>query len=128
MPNGWGGPVDEVVGAIEARLEDRAPGFCALVLGRHVAGPADLQAADANLVGGDIAAGGVGLHRQLVWRPTPGLARNETPVASLFLGSASAHPGPGVHGMVGANAARAALLADGPVRRRVTAPLRAALR
>ena len=43
--------------------------------------------------------------------PTPGLGRAETPVRSLFLASASAHPGGGVHGACGANAARAAIAA-----------------
>jgi phytoene dehydrogenase-like protein len=44
-----------------------------------------------------------------VFRPLPGLARAETPIGRLFLAGASAHPGGGVHGAAGANAARAAL-------------------
>jgi hypothetical protein len=51
-----------------------------------------------------------------VFRPTPGLGRPETPIRGLYLASASAHPGGGVHGGPGANAARAALL--GPLGRR----------
>ena len=49
------------------------------------------------------------IHQQLVFRPVPGLARPETPVDGVYLASASAHPGGGVHGAPGANAARAAL-------------------
>jgi phytoene dehydrogenase-like protein len=45
-------------------------------------------------------------------RPTPGLGRAETPWANLYLASASAHPGGGVHGACGSNAARAAVLHD----------------
>jgi phytoene dehydrogenase-like protein len=52
------------------------------------------------------------VHHQLVFRPAPGLGRAETPVPGLYLASASAHPGGGVHGACGANAARAAILHD----------------
>jgi phytoene dehydrogenase-like protein len=127
VPNGWAGPVDEVVDLLEQRVEDHAPGFRDTVVARHAAGPAELEAANANLVGGDLAAGSVNLHQQLLWRPVPGLARHETPVAGLFLASASTHPGPGVHGACGANAARGALLSDRPGGRTISALLRRAL-
>jgi phytoene dehydrogenase-like protein len=104
-----GGDVAETVRRIEQRVEDLAPGFRDLILARHVAGPADLEAANANLVGGDIGGGTYQLHQQLVFRPFPGLGRPETPIPGLYLGSASAHPGGGVHGACGANAAKAAL-------------------
>ncbi len=98
------------VARLEARIELRAPGFGRLVRARHVASPASLQAADANLVGGAVNGGTAQLHQQLLLRPVPGAGRAETPVAGLYLASASAHPGGGVHGAAGANAARAALL------------------
>ncbi len=79
--------------------------------GRHVAFPSDLEAANANLVEGAISAGTSGLHQQLVLRPLPGLGRPETHIRGLYLASASAHPGGGVHGAPGANAAQAALRA-----------------
>jgi phytoene dehydrogenase-like protein len=94
---------------MEAEVERVAPGFRAKVLGRHVAGPPDLEAADANLVGGAINGGTAQLHQQLLLRPFPGLGRAGTAVPRLFLASSSAHPGGGVHGACGANAARAAL-------------------
>jgi phytoene dehydrogenase-like protein len=94
---------------VEAAVERVAPGFRDAVLGRHVQSPADLEAANANLVGGAVNGGTSALHQQLFFRPTPGLGRPETPIAGLFLASASAHPGGGVHGACGWNAARAAL-------------------
>jgi phytoene dehydrogenase-like protein len=48
----------------------------------------------------------------LIFRPIPGLARPETPVDRLYLASASAHPGGGVHGAPGWNAAHVALSRD----------------
>jgi phytoene dehydrogenase-like protein len=64
---------------------------------------------DENLVNGALNGGTAQLHQQLVFRPTTGLGRPETPIRGLYLGGASAHPGGGVHGSCGANAARAAL-------------------
>jgi phytoene dehydrogenase-like protein len=60
------------------------------------------------------------LHQQAIFRPTPGFGRPETPVAGLYLASASAHPGGGVHGGPGAIAARAAVKAE--VRARLRPP------
>ena len=79
--------------------------------------PAGTGAYDATLhpgwlVGGAINGGTAQLHQELVFRPVPGLGRAETGVPGLYLGSASAHPGGGVHGAAGMNAARAALAHD----------------
>ncbi|WP_328672635.1 phytoene desaturase family protein [Streptomyces sp. NBC_00328] len=94
---------------VEAQVERYAPGFRGLIRGRRVLAPPTLQSMDANLHGGAINGGTTALHQQFVLRPTPGAGRPETPVAGLYLASASAHPGGGVHGAPGANAARAAL-------------------
>lgn len=96
---------------VEREVERYAPGFRERVVGRHVQFPSDLTAANPNLVGGSVNGGTAALHQQLVFRPTPGLGRAETPIAGLYLASSSAHPGGGVHGACGANAARAALRA-----------------
>jgi phytoene dehydrogenase-like protein len=97
---------------IQARIEARAPGFGDRILARRVLGPHELEARNANLVGGSINGGTSQLHQQLVFRPFPGLGRAETGIGGLYLGSASAHPGGGVHGAPGMNAARAALAHD----------------
>ncbi|MEU0477347.1 phytoene desaturase family protein [Streptomyces olivaceus] len=97
---------------VERHVERFAPGFRALVRARRVLAPPTLQATDANLEGGAINGGTTAMHQQLVFRPVPGTGRPETPVAGLFLASSGAHPGGGVHGAPGANAARAALRRD----------------
>ena len=88
-----------------AAFQDSRP-----IAGRHIFGPRELEAANANLVGGAINGGTAQAHQQLVFRPTSGhLGRPETPIGGLYLASASAHPGGGVHGGPGANAARTAI-------------------
>ena len=94
---------------ISARVEALAPGFGRLVRARHVLAPRDLEARNENLAGGALHGGTAQLHQQLFLRPTPSLGRPETPVAGLYLASAAAHPGGGVHGGPGVIAARAAL-------------------
>lgn len=94
---------------VERQVERFAPGFRARIRARRVLAPPTLQALDANLSGGAINGGTTALHQQLVFRPVPGTGRPETPVPGLFLASSGAHPGGGVHGAPGANAARAAL-------------------
>jgi phytoene dehydrogenase-like protein len=94
---------------MQARFEELAPGFGARIRARRVLGPRELEARDANLIGGAINGGTAQLHQELVFRPVPGLGRAETAIRSLYLASASAHPGGGVHGACGMNAARAAI-------------------
>jgi phytoene dehydrogenase-like protein len=106
--------VREQAERLEDAVEAAAPGFLALRRGRHVQTPTDLETADGNLSLGALNAGTAALHQQLVLRPTPGLGRPETPVRGLFLAGASAHPGGGVHGACGWNAAVAALRHRGP--------------
>ena len=103
---------DELVARMEAEVENLAPGFTKLIRARHVHTPATLEAANRNLVGGAINGGTAQLYQQLVFRPIPGTGRPETPVRGLYLAGSSAHPGGGVHGGPGHNAARVALLHD----------------
>ncbi|GLZ33337.1 FAD-dependent oxidoreductase [Lentzea sp. NBRC 105346] len=98
---------------VEQLIEERAPGFRSLILGRHIAGPAQLEEGNSSLVEGAINAGTAAIHQQLVFRPVPGLGRADTPFDRLYLANASAWPGGGVHGAAGANAARAALARNG---------------
>jgi phytoene dehydrogenase-like protein len=96
---------------MQARIEKYAPDFASAVIARRVLGPHEMQARDENLVQGAVGGGTANFHQQLIFRPIAGLGRADTPVRGLFLGSASAHPGGGVHGAPGANAARAVVAA-----------------
>lgn len=97
---------------IEQVIEDQAPGFRSRIVGRAIAGPAELAAHNPGLVEGAINSGTSAVHQQLVFRPVPGLGRADTVVDRLYLAGAAAHPGGGVHGGAGANAAKAALARD----------------
>jgi phytoene dehydrogenase-like protein len=120
-PHRAGWDADTLVERIEGRVEELAPGFRGLIRARHVLTPADFELADSNLVLGAMHAGAMQLHQLGPFRPMAGWARPETPVRGLYLASASAHPGGGVHGAPGAIAARAAL-------RRARVPTRARVR
>ena len=103
------GDAERMADRMQARLEKYAPGFGDRIKARRILAPPDLQARNENLRNGAVNGGTAGLHQQLVFRPVPGLGRAETPVKGLYLGSAGAHPGGGVHGAAGSNAARAAI-------------------
>jgi phytoene dehydrogenase-like protein len=92
--------------AMEAQVERFAPGFRELILARSVFTAPELEACDANLIGGDVSGG---LHdlRQMLFRPTPRL--HSIPLASHYICSSSTPPGGGVHGMCGYLAAKRAL-------------------
>ena len=106
------GSTVDMLPRIEAQIERFAPGFRDRVLARSVMSPADIEARNANLVGGDIGSGIVDL-RQFFTRPT--WRTYSTPLRGLYICSAATPPGVGVHGMCGYFAAQRAL-ADARVR------------
>ena len=103
VPNG---STVDYLEALEAQIERFAPGFRECVLARAVSPPAQLEAWNPNLVGGDLSAGAMS-PKQLLFRPTPTLYR--TPTKGLYFCGASTPPGGGVHGMAGFHAATVAL-------------------
>lgn len=109
LPDGWDKHKDAFADRIEQRIEGLAPGFRALILGRAIFAPDDLEHMNENLVGGDLGGGSAQLTHQLFWRPAFPFFRYRTPVRGVYLCSASTHPGAGVHGACGYNAALAAL-------------------
>ncbi len=109
IEGGWSAHAARLGDRIDERIEELAPGFRSRILERRLVSPESLQAMDANLVGGDLGGGSNAWHRQLLLRPMFPYFRYRMPVKGLYLGSSYAHPGAGVHGMCGYNAARAVL-------------------
>jgi phytoene dehydrogenase-like protein len=102
------GTTEDAAPLIEAQIERFAPGFGARVVARHVTRPADFEAGNPNLHGGDIT-GGASTPGQLLGRPRFSTDPYATGIPGVFLCSASTPPGGGVHGMCGHHAARSAL-------------------
>jgi phytoene dehydrogenase-like protein len=93
---------------IEAQSERFAPGFRDVVLARRTHHSVEMEAYNANYIGGDIN-GGVQDLLQLYTRPAVRLSPYTTPARDIFICSSSTPPGGGVHGMCGYHAALAAL-------------------
>jgi phytoene dehydrogenase-like protein len=87
------------------RVEQQAPGVRDLVVDATVTAPLDLQAIDPNLVGGDVGGGSAAIDQMVVFRPVAGWSSYALPVGGLYMCGAASHPGGGVHGMCGRNAA-----------------------
>jgi phytoene dehydrogenase-like protein len=109
IEGGWDHRRESFADRIEERIERLAPGFRPLVRARRIYSPPELEAMDENLVGGDLGGGSAQIGQQLFFRPLFPYFRYRTPVRSVYLASASTHPGAGVHGACGFNAANAAI-------------------
>ncbi|MBX9471358.1 phytoene desaturase family protein [Microcella sp.] len=94
--------------AIIRQIERWAPGFRDVIIASSSATAMDMQRQNANYIGGDIATGAATLW-QLAARPTLSLDPWRTPMPGVYLCSSATPPGPGVHGLAGAYAARSAL-------------------
>ena len=105
VPNG---STEDMSARIEAQIERFAPGFRDLVVKRTVTTPRDVEAHNANFIGGDISTGAHD-HLQFIARPTWSVDPYATPTPEIYLCSAATPPGGGVHGLSGYNAARSAL-------------------
>ncbi len=88
-----------------AVVERYAPGFTAAVIDRQVLSPPDIERT-FNLTGGNIFQGAMSLNKLFMFRPAPGYADYRTPIKHLYLCGSAAHPGGGVMGAPGWNAAR----------------------
>ncbi|OBH15269.1 phytoene desaturase family protein [Mycolicibacter sinensis] len=105
VPNGYTG---DATAAIIAQIERFAPGFRDRVIGHTVRSTTEMSRYNPNFVGGDIMTGAKDL-RQLTFGPRVTLSPYSTGIPGVYICSAATPPGPGAHGMCGANAARLAL-------------------
>jgi phytoene dehydrogenase-like protein len=86
-------------------VDEYAPNFKSSVIDRQVLAPPDLERV-FNLTGGNIFQGAMTPGQLFAFRPVPGYARYRTPLRGLYLCGSAAHPGGGVMGTPGFNAAR----------------------
>ncbi|MBV8178270.1 MAG: NAD(P)/FAD-dependent oxidoreductase [Mycobacterium sp.] len=105
VPNGFSG---DATAAIIAQIERFAPGFRERIVGRAVRTTTQMSAYNPNYVGGDIMTGAKDI-RQLTFGPRITLSPYKIGVPGMYICSAATPPGPGAHGMCGANATSAAL-------------------
>ena len=107
LPDGrsWDGARETVADLMIDTVEAYAPGFKASVIARQILTPLDLER-DFGLVGGDIFHGKLSLDQLYSARPVLGHADYRSPIPGLYMCGASTHPGGGVTGLPGLNAAR----------------------
>jgi len=104
----WDDHRETVADLMIATVDKYAPGFAASVVGRQIMSPLDLERT-FGLVGGDIFHGALSLDQLFSARPALGHADYRMPVPGLYLCGSGAHPGGGVTGAPGHNAARAVI-------------------
>jgi phytoene dehydrogenase-like protein len=107
LPSGasWDAHRDEVADLVIDLVDSHAPNFKASVLGRQIMSPLDLERT-FGLIGGDIFHGALGLDQLFSARPALGHGDYRGPLKGLYLCGSGTHPGGGVTGLPGHNAAR----------------------
>ncbi len=105
VPSGYSGDAE---GAVIDQIERFAPGLREHIVATHTSTPPQIEAANANYIGGDIITGANG-PIQVVIRPRLALDPYATGIPGVYMCSAATPPGAGAHGMNGFNAARSAL-------------------
>jgi phytoene dehydrogenase-like protein len=112
LPDGrsWENEREKAADTIIATVDAHAPGFAKSVIARQIHSPLDLERR-FGLIGGDIFHGKMGLDQLFSARPMIGASNYRMPLPGLYLCGSGAHPGGGVTGAPGHNAAQA-ILAD----------------
>ena len=104
----WASLREEFADRCIQQINAYAPNFSASVLHRQILAPPDIEQR-FGLTGGNIFQGAMPLHQLFSLRPVPGWSDYATPIKGLFLCGAATHPGGGVMGACGRNAAQAML-------------------
>lgn len=104
----WETAREPFLDTVLATLAQVAPGLSQQILHRQLITPADWEQT-YGLTEGSITHGQMGLEQLLVMRPIPGWSQYQTPIRNLYLCGSGSHPGGGVTGVPGYNAARAVL-------------------
>ena len=111
---GWDAQRERVADLVVDTVSSHAPNFRASIIARQVHTPLDLERR-FGLTDGDIMHGDLRLDQLWAARPTTGYGGYRTPVRNLYLCGSGAHPGGGVSGLPGRNAARVMLRDSGPL-------------
>jgi phytoene dehydrogenase-like protein len=108
LKEGWAGARDAFADLVVKTIAAYAPDLPQRIEARQLLTPEDLER-DFRITGGHWHHGDLAVDQMLMLRPVPGYAKYETPVPGLYLCGAGAHPGGGVMGAAGMNAARRVL-------------------
>ena len=105
LKGGWEAAKDDFADRVLELIGRYAPGIEKHVIARQLLTPADFER-DYRMTGGHWHHGELGFDQLFMLRPVPGAAQYATPLAGLYLCGAGTHPGGGVTGVAGMNAAR----------------------
>ncbi len=107
LPDGrsWDDEREAAAERVVATMTEFAPNFSNAVIGQRILSPLDLER-EFNLIGGDIFHGSLHLDQMYSMRPVAGYADYRTPISGLYMCGSGTHPGGGVSGIPGRNAAR----------------------
>ena len=112
LKSGWENGNKEFTHTVKSLIEEYAPGFAALVVASEVLTPVDIEQ-QFNVTGGHWHHGELTIDQSFMMRPVHGTAQYDTPIEALFLCGAAAHPGGGITGLPGHNAAQRILAMAG---------------
>ena len=111
LKGGWDAHRDAFADHVVATIARYAPDLAERIVGRQLLTPADIER-DFRITGGHWHHGDLAVDQMLMLRPVPGWAQYEAPLPGLYLCGAGAHPGGGVTGVPGMNAARRILATE----------------